>query len=76
LPFIPLEKEIDDLIAYSRKKTATILQLLKETGMRIGEDLDLEWVDVDFERGTILLNSSGKHGNPRAFEMTDKLIPS
>ena len=31
LPFIPLEKEIDDLIAYCGRKTSTILQLLKET---------------------------------------------
>jgi integrase len=73
LPFIPLEKEIDDLIAYCGRKTSTILQLLKETGMRIGEALDLEWTDVDFERNTILLNTPGKHGNARAFEMSDKL---
>jgi len=37
LPFIPLEKEIDDLIAGCGPKTATFLQLLKETGMRAGE---------------------------------------
>jgi integrase len=73
LPFIPLEKEIDDLIAYCGRKTSTILQLLKETGMRIGEALDLEWTDVDFERNTILLNTPGKHGNARAFEMSEKL---
>ncbi len=35
--FIPTEKEIDDLIAGCGPKTATVLQTLKETGMRIGE---------------------------------------
>jgi hypothetical protein len=32
LPFIPLEREIDDLIAGVNSKTATFLQLIKETG--------------------------------------------
>jgi len=39
IPYIPLESEIDSLIAYCGKKISTILQLLKETGMRIGEAL-------------------------------------
>jgi len=37
IPFIPLESEIDQPIASCRKHTATLLQLLKETGVRIGE---------------------------------------
>jgi integrase len=37
LPFIPTEQEIDSLIAASDKKLATLLQLLKETGCRVGE---------------------------------------
>lgn len=37
LPFIPLETEIDALISGSSKKLAACLQLLKETGMRVGE---------------------------------------
>ncbi len=36
-PFIPTEKEIDDLIAASGKKNAAFLQALKETAMRSGE---------------------------------------
>ena len=74
LPFIPLEKEIDDLIACCGKKLATILQVLKETGMRIGEALSLEWIDLDFERKMILLNRPEKHGNARALKISDKLI--
>ena len=74
LPFIPLEKEIDDLIACCGKKLSTILQVLKETGMRIGEALSLEWIDIDFERKMILLNKPEKHGNARALKISDKLI--
>ena len=73
LPFIPLESEIDALIAYCGKKTSTILQLLKETGMRIGEALDLEWIDVNFESRTILLNRPEKHSNARQFKISEKL---
>ena len=36
-PFIPLEKELDDLIAASGKKNAAFLQLLKDTAMRGAE---------------------------------------
>ena len=73
LPFIPLESEIDSLIAYCGKKTSTILQLLKETGMRIGEALGLEWKDVNFEKRTILLNNPEKHSNARCFQISEKL---
>jgi len=31
-PFIPLEREIDDLIACCSKRTGALLQMLKETG--------------------------------------------
>jgi integrase len=37
LPFIPTEQEIDLLIAGTGKRLSTILQTIKETGMRIGE---------------------------------------
>jgi len=73
LPFIPLEKEIDALIAGCGRKTAKLLQLLKETGMRIGEALNLRWIDVDIERNTINCRSE-KHGNPRMFKVSTKLI--
>ena len=74
LPFIPLEREIDELVACCGKKMSVILQTLKETGMRIGEALRLEWTDVDFERRVIVLNKPEKHGNPRAFKISEKLV--
>jgi len=36
-PTIPTETELDQLIAGSGQRTATFLQILKETGARCGE---------------------------------------
>ena len=74
LPFIPLEKEIDELIACCGKKMSTTLQLLKETAMRIGEALRLEWTDIDSEKRIININKPEKHGNARAIKVSEKLI--
>ena len=60
LPFLPTESEIDALIAGCGKKTATFLQLLKETGMRAGEACSIEWTDVDTERRLIHLRKAEK----------------
>jgi integrase len=72
--FIPTEKEIDALIAGCGKKTATILQALKETGMRIGECLSLTWSSVSPEARTITLNTPEKNSLPRIFKVSSKLI--
>ena len=53
VPFIPLESEIDQLIAGSTSKVAAFLQLLKETGMRPGEAWNLRWTDIDIERNSV-----------------------
>ncbi len=74
IPFIPMEQEIDTLIAGSNKKLATFLQLLKETGMRSGEAKRLLWIDIDFERRLIILNCPEKGSNPRIFPISQKLI--
>ena len=73
LPFIPLEREIDALIAGCGKKVAASLQLLKETAMRIGEVWMLRWTDIDEERQTIKCRPE-KHANPRMFKISTKLI--
>jgi len=74
LPFIPLEKELDSLIASCGKKTSTILQTLKETGARIGEALALKWTDVDSEHCTISINSPEKNSNSGIYKASHKLI--
>jgi len=73
IPFIPTEQEIDDLIAFCGRKTSPILQLLKETGMRISEALSLKWIDIDLQRRLIILNDPKKHGRPRIFNISQKL---
>ncbi len=40
-PYIPLEKDVDVLMAHCGRKMSTLLQTLKETGARIGEALAL-----------------------------------
>jgi len=74
LPFIPLESEIDALIACSGKKISALLQLLKETGMRIGEALRLKWTDIDYKRNLIILNEPEKGSEPRIFKVSNLLI--
>ena len=74
IPFIPLEQELDALIAGCGKKTSTFLQLLKETGMRAGEAASLKWTDIDFQNRVITLNTPEKHGNPRMFNISGKLL--
>ena len=71
-PFIPLERELDDLIACSSKRIAALLQLLKETGCRIGEAARLRWEDYDPERRVIRIGAL-KGSNPRIFRVSERL---
>ena len=73
LPFIPLEREVDDLISGSGKKVAAFLQLLKETGVRPGEAWALKWTDVDHER-LCLTCTPEKNSNPRQLKISNRLI--
>ena len=73
LPFIPTEQELDSLISGCGKKTATFLQLLKETGMRAGEATSLFWIDLDLQKRILVLNNPEKNGTPRAFNLSLEL---
>jgi len=73
LPFIPTEEEIDALIASCGTLTATVLQALKETGMRIGELTQITPTDIDTQRKTISVTAE-KGSNPRILPISDKLI--
>ena len=74
IPFIPMEQEIDDLIAGSSRKVAAFLQLLKETAMRSGEAKRLLWTDIDFERRLITLNQPEKNSLPRIWRVSTRLL--
>ena len=74
IPFISTEQELDALVAGCGKKTATFLQLLRETAMRAGEAKRIPWTDVDLERRVITLNNPEKFGNPRVWKVSAKLI--
>lgn len=73
LPFIPIENEIDQLIAGTSKRVSTYLQLLKETGMRCGEASQLKWTDIDFENRSVRITPE-KGSNPRMLPISIKLI--
>jgi len=73
LPFLPPEGEIDLLIASCGHLTATVLQMLKETGMRIGELTQLKPEDIDTQRKTVSITPE-KGSNPRILPISDKLI--
>jgi len=73
IPFIPTETEIDSLISCGTIKTATLLQLLKETGARIGEIAPLKWIDIDLQRRTINITAE-KGSNSRILPISTKLV--
>jgi len=73
-PFIPIEAELDALVAGSGKTNAALTQLLKETAMRPGEAKRLEWINIDSERNVISLNDPEKGSNARMWKVSQKLI--
>jgi integrase len=73
IPFIPIEKEVDDLIAGSGRKLSAYLQLLKETGMRSGEEAQLKWTDLDFERNVVKITPE-KNSYPRILPLSSKCV--
>lgn len=73
-PFIPLESEIDQLIAGCGKRTATFLQVLKDTGARAGEITRLQWTDVNSQNNTISINNPEKGSRSRTVKVSAKTI--
>jgi integrase len=74
LPYIPSEKELDQLIASCNLYYASFLQTMKETAFRAGEVLLLIPDDIDFDKGIITLNKPLKYSNPRQIKISDKLL--
>ena len=74
LPYIPTEREIDQLIAGFGPKYSAFLQLLKETGFRSIEARRLHHFDFDLERKIVTLNAPAKGSRPRQFKISDRLV--
>jgi len=75
LPFVPLEKDIDQLIGgFAYSKYGAFLQLLKETGFRPVEASRIRPMDLDFTRRTVTLNQPAKGSNPRQLRISKKLV--
>ena len=72
IPFIPMEKEIDELIAASSKTISTLLQFLKETGARTVEATKTQWIDINTEQRTASIRPA-KGSNPRILPISHKL---
>ena len=74
LPFIPLESEIDQLINSTGRRMSIFLHVLKETGADPGEALDIEWIDVDPNKKTMMINHPVKGHKPRIVSVSNELI--
>jgi integrase len=73
-PFIPLETELDQLIAGSGRRLAAFLQVLKDTGARAGEACKLKWTDINGENSTISINAPEKGSRSRTVKVSAKTL--
>jgi integrase len=64
--------EVDQLISGVGRKSATFLQLIKETGVRAGEAWSLRWIDLDTEQRTVNICPE-KNSNPRQLTISVRL---
>jgi integrase len=71
--FLPLESELDALIANTRSKMSTYLQLLKETGADAGEAWKLRWIDINVTNRTLAISPTKNH-NARVLPVSENLI--
>jgi len=73
LPFVPIEKELDQLIAGCKgRKLVAFLQTLKETFADPGEAIKLRWKDI--RENVITINHPVRGHNPRRLKVSHKLI--
>jgi integrase len=73
-PFVPLEEEIDLLIAACGRISGTFIQIAKDSGARAGEISHLKWTDVNSKNNTISINEPGKGSRSRTVQVSAKTI--
>jgi len=73
LPFVPEEKEVDQLIAFCRsKRMTTFLQTLKETFADPSEALRIKWIDIT--ANIVTINYPVKGHLAGQIQVSNKLI--
>jgi len=72
IPFIPTEREIDDLIAGMNKTLSAFLQFLKESASRRGEAFNVKWTDSDLINRTVRITAE-KGSFSRIFRISQNL---
>jgi integrase len=73
IPFIPLEEELDALIAAVTFKIGTFLRLLKETGVRPIEAWRVKWLDIDVAHRCVTVTPA-KYSRPRKLKLTEPTL--
>ena len=73
LPYIATTEQINKIISNCRKKYASILSILRDTGLRPIELHHLTLRDIDLEKGIISV-SSAKEGNPRCLRLQSSTL--
>lgn len=69
----PTDHELETLLRLANKSwIAPMIRIAVETGMRQAEIHALEWTDVDFDRGTLLIRN---RKDPKQKAGNDQLIP-
>jgi len=74
IPFIPTEQELDQLVNGTGWKISVILQIAKETAMRIGEILRLKWENIDPQKRLIIINEPEKGSKPGICRISQNLM--
>jgi len=75
LPFVPDEKELNDLIASCKsRRMAAFLQTLKETYADPTEALRLRWIDIDFSKSIITINKPVKGHLPGPIKVSNNVL--
>ena len=73
MPKIPLESQIESIIANASKKLATAISISKDTGLRPIELMNIKLRDIDPQKGAIYPETA-KHGSPRVLKLTNRTL--
>jgi len=73
MPKIPLESQIDSLIAFTSRKLATAISISKDTGLRPIELTRLKLKDINLANGAVYPQTA-KHGSPKVLKLSNKTL--